>query len=1079
LVLLAPFFLTVCLPPSVAAAPVAATTGSAPPRWIGQISASRSQIAFAFAGDIWVVPRAGGEAHRITSGPAEDTDPCFSPDGSQIAFTRALGRVGDVFRVAATGGDPIRLTYHPALDTARGWSPDGRRILFSSMRGARWERHLYTVPINGGRSDRVPIPVATAGVFSPDGREIVYQPLPALAGGYSNAWRNYRGGFTTNLEIANLGNNTVAPITPQDASDRSPSFAGTTLVFASDRDGGVFNLFALDANRRARRLTAFDDFSVGALSGTPDGKVVFVRDGRIFELDPQDGQVQSLNLKIDPDLAERNPRDVPVAPWITSVDATSSGAAVVAARGDIFVRDAKGGHWSNITQSSDADDRSPVLSPNGDQIAFASDMGGGDDALYLRSVAGGELKRIALPTDRGSYDSLLWDPPGRHLVATDMRGALWLIDAKAGSVTKIDQRELISQSGFHPSWSRDGRRLVYVKQAANGNNRLMLHDVTTKHSIPLTDATVDARAPVFDTSGRYLLFSTSSNSGLAESFGMYLAIYGPVVSRELRAFALYPGSNSPFTAAPDRRPSDAVAEIEPALLARRAFTAAIGKRNVDDIIPLRDGSILLTLREWSSPVEVDPVTVLYRLTPGQDALTKVAAKIDYVVSYSDGSGIVYTDGDEWWSLVVGAAEAKPLDLASVKLQVDPAKEWQLLYRNALRTAMTRFYDPAFHGQDMVGIAAHYAAFVPGITRRADLNALMLTAIGHLSVSHVEVSQGDLPATPKSSDQPALLGADFIIDQGKYRISRLYRPSILAGDVTADANPFDTAGINVAEGEYLLAVNGQSLSGSDDLDRPLADRKAGPVQLTIAANPTGASARTVTVSPLRSDTALRDFVWIDRNRAYVEAQSNGRAGYIYIPDFQLTGIRDFVRQLAAASEKEALVLDQRWNGGGWPADLLLDLLRRRTLSYYKFRDAKDMRFPPFAVEGPKVLLVNQRNSSAAETFAFWFRKSGLGKLVGQRTAGAGVGHYYSDLLQDGGRVSIPMRAFFAPEGSWTIENRGVVPDIAVAQSPVEIQNGRDPQLETAVALVLRDKATVRPTPQVTPAPVDLGCPAARN
>lgn len=1059
---------------SVSAQPAAAA--SEPPRLIHSVAASRTHIAFSHAGDLWMVERSGGVARQLTRGPAEDSDPAFSPDGTQLAFSRLEAGDRDVYRASPEGGEPVRLTFHPSDDVVRGWTPDGQNIVFSSMRGARWERHLHTVPKAGGRNDRLPVPTVASGVVSPDGGQLIYSPLPQLVGLYANSWRKYRGGLATKLEQADLRTGQFAELSSGDASDRSPTYAGDVLVIASDRDRGVFNLFTLDLqSREATQLTRFDDFSVGALAGTPDGKVVFVRDGRLYEIDVRSRALRGIPVDLAPDRSELKARELPAASWLSGAVSGPGGKIAAAARGDILLFDPVNRGWTNITRSSGANDHDPRLSRDGRRLAYISDAAGQED-LYVRHIgASGAAGRISLPRDHSGYTELTWSPNGSKIALSDRRGTLWIADPQSRKVSKITSRDQIGQQYFHPTWSVDGRWLAYVKLTRNGNNALFFFDSSTGKVRPITDGTVDASRPAFDPAGRTLFFVTSSNAALPESFGMYEAGFRENILRELRAYPLDGATSSPFEA-----PAGGGAKASPALplsgesVAQRTWTASTGQRDYTALIPTRGGRIFVTVREWPpTPGGSEPTSALYRFDPAAtERFQRVAGDIDHLLPTADGSGVTYRAEEGWWTLAEDAEAPVPISFEGATVPVDPSAEWRQIYQHAWRIARDRFYDPGYHGQDIAALEKHYANYLPGITRRTDLNNLLYTALGHLSVSHLSISGGDVADAPSTKSKAGVLGVDLTEDQGRYRFTRIHDPSALTAPPGAARNPLEG---RVRVGDYLLALDDGAVRADANVDSHLLGKAGRPVRLTVGPRSDGRGARTIVVTPLASDMSLRDRTWVEANRRTVNERSKGTVGYVYIPDFVEDGVIAFIRELTAASDKRALLIDVRWNGGGWPADIFLDLLKRSTLNYYKFKDADDLAFPAFSIDGPKAVLINQRNSSAAETFAWWSRKTGVAKLVGARTAGAGVGHYYEDSLKDEATITMPMRAFFTPDGSWSIENHGIVPDVAVRQDPALLLQGRDPQLEAATALLVQEQAGRPVSRPVQPQPADRGRP----
>lgn len=1028
-----------------------AQTESGPPRLYPQLSLSRTQIAFAHAGDIWLVSRDGGAASRLTSGPEDDSWPSFSPDGTRIAFSRAAGDDADVYVIPVAGGDPARLSFHPTAELVRGWSPDGAAILFTAARGLSRQPRLYTVSAAGGANRELPIPVAWNGVFAPDGR-IIYNPRDAFAR-YATTWRGYRGGSTATLAVADLRAGTFTPLSSGPGNDRLPAWAGATLLVASDRADGLYNIYAVDvASGQGRQITRFADRGVGALAGAPDGAAVYERDGALFLLDPATGASRPVPISLAADRSEMAAREVAAGDYVEGTAVGPGGEVALAARGDIFMLDPAGGA-RNLTASSSATDQSPVFSADGRRLAYLSFGAGGDVLVLEPSGPGGSRRTIALPHGRAGYYDPVWSPDGRHLAVTDLRGGLWAIDTVNGAARRLDSAVHMKDASFQVAWSPDGRWLAYSRYLPNNNRALFLQNVAGGATYQLTSGEVDAGSPVFDRAGRRLYFVASGNAAAAEAFGMYPAILRPLILRRIQAADL--DLSSP--------PARLGQSLAAAAFAERISTLPFEARDYGTLVLLPDGSLLASVRQWPpTPGGARPTLSLVRLEQGSAGPVPVASEVDEFSLSPDGAKLLVQSGDNWSlrSLPAGT-EARPVTFANARVAVVPADEWRQIYREAWRLMRDAFYDPGHHGHDVAELEARYARYLPGITRRADLTALLYLALGNVSVSHIALDGGDSGPSPARPAASGLLGADFTADGDRYRFARIYAAAPFALEA-AIASPLAGVEPRIGVGDYLLRINGVEVRTDRDIHAYLLGAAGRPTTLTVARSRDGAAARTVTVQPLATDTALREAAWVEANRARVEARSNGTLAYVYIPDFQERGMAAFLRQWTAASDKDGVVIDQRYNPGGWGVDYILDLVGRRPLAWYTFRDARDLPFPVIGNRGPRVLLVNERNGSAADSFPWLFQRAGIGPVVGQRTAGAGIGHIWRLHFTDGGGLSLPLRAFYNPDGSWDVENRGVVPDVEVALDPAAMLRGEDSQLNTAVETALALRAR-HPTP----------------
>lgn len=1030
-----------------------------PPRLFPQLALSRTQIAFAHAGDIWLVSRDGGAASQLTSGPEEDSNPSFSPDGTRIAFSRAAGGDADIFVAPVAGGTPTRLTFHPSDEVVRGWSPDGADILFTAARTLAWQPRLYLVRAAGGPGRVLPIPVAWNGTFLPDGR-IVYAEREVLSR-YPMAWRGYRGGSMGALVLADPGRGTFTPLSTDAGNDRLPVAAGGRLLIASDRAGGLYDIWSLDVGTgRADALTHFSGSGIGALAGGPDGAAAYERGGELYLLDPSGGRSHPVAVSLTPNRNEMAERQVAAADYVESAAIGSRGDVAIGARGDILLIDA-GGAVRHLTASSATNEQSPVFSPDGNRLAFLSFDEDGDRLVVETLASAGPRRTIRLPSGRGGYFEPIWSPDGRHLALSDIRAGLWLVDMVSGSVRQIDAGTHMNDLTFEAAWSPDGQWLAYVRYLANNHRALFLRNVADPSSYRLTSGDSDVGAPAFAGDGREIYFTASGNAGAVESFSMYQVLLRPIVQRRIMAARI-----DLTQSAEGLRLS-----LSPEAFARRVRPMPFEARDYSALAALPDRTFLALARQWPpNPGSGSPANALFRLDSRTPDSAPVARDVDRFALSADRSRLLVNSGSDWSTRPLAAGSngtGTSLSIGDIRLTVSPPQEWRQIYRDAWRTLRDTFYDPAYHGQDIAALEARYARYLPGITRRADLNVLLYAALGNLSVSHIALSGGDSPSPPTPQPRSGLLGADFEILSGRFRFSRIYTGSPFATEAVA-TGPFDSVDPAVRPGAWLLRINGAEVTADRDLQSYLLGAAGRPTSLTVAETPDGHWARTVTVEPLASETALRTAAWVEDNRARVRARSNGSVAYVYIPDYQERGMAAFIRQWTAASDRDGVVIDQRYNPGGFGVDFILDLVLRRPLAYYMFRDARDLPFPVISNSGPRALIVNERNGSASDSFPWLFQRAGAGPVVGRRTGGAGIGHIWRLGFVDGGGLDLPLRAFFNPDGSWDVENRGVIPDIKVETDPAALLRGEDAQLDAAVDAVLeRRRQHPTPTPRHPP------------
>ena len=1052
---------------------ISSANAESTPALFGRLTVNKTHIVFSYAGDLWSVERGGGDSKRLTTSPAEDSFPVFSPDGSQIAFSRQIGGNWDLYVMPAAGGEARQITFHPRNDYPNGWTPDGAGILFMSNRAG--EPRLYTIQVGGVLPSELPLlPRAISGSFSPDGKRIVYSPTSAIGD-----WRFYRGGSTGQVWLANPVNGEVEKLARGNYNDDFPVWVGSKIYFLSDRTG-IYNLVSYDvSSKQTKPLTTFEQYGVRWL-GAGAGAVVFVRDGRIHIHDTANGQTRAVDVRLSPDTAELKPRTISAARSIEWVIPSSNGDRVVfGARGDVFILDPASGDVRNITNSSPIAERFPSLSPDGKSIAYFSDESG-EYQLHVRPASGdGLVKKISIEQKPTFYRELTWSPDSRKIAFTDRRLTLRFADVETSTASTIDTSTYSFQQEWYPAWSPDSRWLTYSKHLRNRVRTVFIYDVASRRAHQITDGITHTELPCFDANGKYLYFASSPNAGTSEfGWGVLNGILSrPLVVRRLHAVVLQNDAPSPIL--PNSQSNADAKAGEPVSSVRIDFEG-IGRRVVDLPVPGRDysaltpgkpGVLIALVNEWPAAPGFgsNPAPVLYKIDLAQPArLDKLVEGAGGFEVSRDGSRLLFAKGGNWFLTSANTAP-KPdegkLDLKKMEMTVDARAEWRQMYREAWRIMRDWFYDRNHHGLNLTELEAHYAEYLPSVTRRVDMNALMNRMLGHVSVSHLGIGGGDAPPPVGPPVRIGLLGADYEIAGNRYRFKRIYRATKYDSPTGSFQAPLDAPGVVVREGEYLLAVDGQEIDTSKSLYSFFDGKTNQPVKLTVGPNPNQTGARTLTVFPIPNEASLRAANWAEDNRRRVEEASGGKLGYIYVGDFG-AGTMEVIRGLTGYSDRPGVIIDQRFNGGGITPDYLIEWLRRRPIYYYTFREGDDIATPVNPRPSARVLLVNQENFSAAETFAFMYKLAKVGPIVGLRTGGGGIGPYaYTPRLIDGGMIQLPNRAAYNPDGtSWGIENVGVIPDYEVEILPKDALAGRDPQLEKAIQVGLEEikkNVSVRP------------------
>jgi tricorn protease len=1050
---------------------------------------SKNAIAFAYAGDLWVTSRNGGEARRLTSTADVETHPYFSPDGSMIAFTATVGGSTNVYVVPTEGGDARRLTWRPGMDLVRGWSPDGRRVLFASngisAPQAAFMR-LFSVSVDGGLPEPLPLPRAWSGVYSPDGRSLAYEEVSQqiFPQWYETSeWRRYRGGRTHPISVIDLAAHTVQKLPWTDSNDHDPMWVGNTIYFISDRDR-VSNLYAYRTDTKVlRKLTNFTDFDVMNATAGADA-VVFEQAGFIHLYDIASGQVRQLTVNVRGDMPWARAQVRSVASMIHASALSPTGVrAAFEARGEIFTVPAEKGDTRNLTRSPGVHDRNPAWSPDGTQLAWLSDASG-EYQLMIGDQFGLSAPRIvALPTS-AYFSGVVWSPDGKRLALTDNHLNLWTIDVATGRAAKADSDTYADPGrAMSPVWSPDSRWLAYSKSIDNHMRVVMLYSLVDGKASQLTDGMSDAISPAFDASGRYLYFLASTDFGPHTGWLEMSSLDRPVrraiylaVLRASEPSPLLPeaGDEPGVAAAPANRvKTDSVGSVVGVDLAN------IGQRIIALGVPAGDyaelaagvaGTVfyLEAGSSAASPPRLDKYDLKTRLSaPFLDGVRTFSLSGDRKkLLYSMGAGPAVR-----WGIVSTTGPAKAGDgvLALTQLQtlVDPRAEWANIFRETWRIQREFFYDAKMHGNDWDDVYKRYAAMLPFVSHRDDLGYLIAMAAGELTVGHSYLTgPGDNGASAPVN--VGLLGADLVVENGRYRLKKIYSGENWNPELRA---PLSAPGIDVHEGDYLLEVNGRPLVPPTNPYSVFEGTAGRQVSIRVGAAPNGEGSRLVTVVPVPSEDGLRTRAWIEHNRRVVDSLSHGRLAYVWLPNTGGPGYTSFTRYFFAQQDKPGAIIDERYNQGGMVADYIVNELDRKVMGWFAQRDGKVVTSPAAGIFGPKVMLINESAGSGGDALPYYFHSRKIGTLVGTRTWGGLVGTLGVPETIDGAGITAPALAFYDTQGKWAVENEGVAPDITVEYTPAEVLAGHDPQLERAVQVAL-EQLEKNPVPRVPrPAPID--------
>jgi len=1075
---------------------------------------SATRIAFAYANNIWSVERAGGAARRLTSFQGLTTNPKFSPDGKWIAFSGQYAGNTDVYVMPAEGGEPRRLTWHPGADDVQGWTPDSRSIVFASSR-ATWAPsgapRFWTVPVEGGVEAPMALPRAYQGKISPDGTHVAYR--------MNNSWdeerRNYRGGQNRPIWIVDL--KTFDLVTPPwtTSKDVDPVWVGDVVYFLSDRDG-VMNVWSFDTkSRKLAQQTKFKDYDVKTVDAGA-GVVVFEQAGYVHELNPQTGQEHVVPITATGDFPWMMPRWEDVTARMTNLALSPTGKRVAAeARGEIFTIPAEKGDIRNLTHSSGSAERDPAWSPDGKYVSYFSDKSG-EYKLVLEAQDGLTPPReIALPNPTHYYTPA-WSPDSKKILYTDTNLHVWVLDVASGQ-TKVVGNDpwMVPERTLNPVWSPDSKWIAYSSRLKSLYHVIFIANAETGESKQVTDGLSDAVWPAWDAGGKYLWFLASTDFGLqsqwldmtsydhTENFGLYLAVLkqgeaSPFLPESDEDGGVGTGTPAPPGGGRGGRAGGAGATTEepggdaPARPARAPVTVSIDFDGLSKRILSIQG---VPAREYSRLRAGVPGTVFY-LEAGaggggrgaggaggggstlvryrisdRRAAPFVAGATTYDVS-ADGRKLVYRAGGGGGGGRGGAAAAAPAAVpifivdadrnapaagqgrveVSLRMYLEPKEEFKQIFNEGWRNQRDYLYVPNMHGTDWGEDREMYGKLLPFVNHRADLNYLIDMMGAEISIGHSYVRGGEMPEVPNAVPG-GLLGADFEIDGGRYKITRIYDTENWNPDLRA---PLASPGVDVNIGDYILAINGVELRAPDNIYRLLDGTANRQTTLTVGPRPAMEGTRRVIVVPVANEQTLRTRAWVEDNRRLVDKLSNGTLAYVYLPNTGQPGYTSFNRYYFAQQDKQGVVVDERFNGGGSAADYIIDVLERSFDGYFNnvAGDRYPFTSPAAGIWGPKVMIINEMAGSGGDLMPYMFRARKIGTLVGKRTWGGLVHTADTPPFIDGGSAIAPRGGFFSREGKWAVENEGVAPDVDVENFPKDVIAGHDAQLERAVAEALR-------------------------
>jgi tricorn protease len=1030
------------------------------------------RIVFTYGRDIWTVSSEGGMARRLTSDVGGEAFAKFSPDGETIAFSAYYDGNMDVYTIPAIGGTPKRLTYHSYGDMVLEWHPSGDFVLMRSARksktnpGPRYHR-LFTVDKDGGYPEVLPLFEGELTSYSPDGNRIAYNRISREF----RTWKRYRGGMAQDIWIYDLKNNTSEKLTEFEGTDAFPMWHGNSVYFISDRED-IMNIYKIDLDtREIVKVTDHDRYDVKFPSLGRDA-IVYQNAGYIYVLDLDTGKTEKVEITIPAELNQKRSHYVNAGRMIRSFGISGAGKrAAFGARGDIFTVPAEKGEIRNLTASSGSRDRSPAFSPNGKWVAYFSDRSG-EYEIYLQKPDGSEeAKRLTSGVRNYPFD-MLWSPDSRKILYHDQTFSLYVVDAEEGDITRIAQDEWGDITDY--SWSPDSKWVTYIKRGDNMYGSVYVYSLNSGKSTRITEDFYRDFDPMFSSDSKYIFFLSDRMlnfklGGTREFnflFDMNTNLCAVSLQKDVPSL-LAPesdeveveedekdgeGKNGGKEDNGEKKEQDEKGlEIDFDGITERIFALPVGTGNFAGLVPL-EGKVLFA--EVSVPLVGTSgrgsATLKYYDIKEREVKTVIAGINGYEPS-ADGKKVLYSS----FGGVYGIIDIQPgknvgdgaLDTV-METKVCPPCEWEQMFHEAWRMERDFFYVENMHGVDWKDMKKKYEVFLPYLTSREDLNYVIGEMIAELNVGHAYVGGGDQPRPERVGT--GLLGVDFEVDRERYRFARIYEGRNWDKRYLA---PLVQPGIDVNEGDYLIAVNGEEVKYPDNVHSFFENQAGKQVLIRVADNPGGEDAREYTVIPTRNDLFLRYHNWVESNRKKVLEKSDGRIGYFHVPNTNVWGLQEFARGYYPQAHMDGIIVDERYNSGGWIPTIFVERLGRKVTSMWAERYGKPGKFPRSAAEGHLAMLINQYAGSGGDAFPYYFKQAGLGPLIGKRTWGGLVGMNRNLPLLDGGMVTVPTIGFYEMSGEWGVENVGVYPDIEVEILPEEAVRGEDPQLEKAIEYLM--------------------------
>lgn len=1033
-------------------------------RLLRQPHISGDKIVFMYAGDIYTLPTAGGVATKLTSFEGYEVFPKFSPDGKWIAFSGEYNGSRQIYVIPSEGGKPKQVSFYPdaGVMPPRGgwdplpydWTPDGKKIFVRMNRtehGQRIGKYFLVDPFNEGLEEPLQIPEGGPATLSPDGKKVAY----SIKSREFRTWKRYKAGFAQDVFLYDLEADKIEKLTEYPGTDNFPMWIGTKIYFNSDRDNvnsddpRTLNIYAYDLDsKETKKITNFNEYDVMRPARGGD-KIVFENGGYLYVLDTSTDKETKVNVIIKDDKVYTRPVYKDVSKNIESYYVSPSGKrALFSARGDLFTVPAEYGDIRNITNTPEIREFSVDWSPDGKYITYISEASG-DYELYIKKYNSSD-NPIQLTSNTGSWiTGYVWSFDSKKIIFADKKNRLRFVDVETKDLTEVDNSKYGGFGGYR--WSPDNKGIAYAKDAENGLSSIWFYSLDENEKYQLTSDNTNESSPVFSTDGKMLSFVSRRDYNFGRR-NFDAKIYVGTLQADMEKPFSYRNDDEDIKEESDKNgkengkdkkegKDEPVVKIDFEGFENRVAAYPVSTGGYFSLTPVEGG--LLYMKNGT----------LYKFDMEERKENEIMKGIRNYTLTADGKKFMYLKGQDY-----GIAPLKPkqkpntgkLDLSKMKMKIDPVVEWRQIYTDGWRIMRDWFYDPNMHGVDWKGMHDKYLPLVEHVAHRTDLDYIFGELIGELNSGHTYVNSGD--AITAERVPIGLLGCEFSADEDFYKISHIYQGENWNPQLRS---PLTESGMSVKEGEYLIGIDGNLIRTNENPYKYLQNKLDVEITLLINSKPSEDGAREVKVKPIGSEIALRHYQWVENNRKIVEELSGGRIGYIYVPNTGFPGFREFYKGWFSLNNKDALIIDERYNGGGSIPEPMINDMSRKTLQYWDVRNTELGTTPGITHEGPKVMLINGRSSSGGDAFPAYFRTLNLGPLIGQTTWGGLIGYSGSPRFVDGGGFAVPQFAYVNNDGEWDVEYYGVKPDIEVFDDPPLIQAGRQPMIEKAVEYLLEE------------------------